>query len=218
MNMFKKLTVASALLAALGVAGSAQAVVFYNGTTTLADWTTDSPVLDVDGDALWSLISNSPELDEARVSLSEVELGGQDFYTAIFDFTSLPEGGLLAGNYSIKYSIQMLDEQLGSVELDTTVVGTHPPDTTVVKNVYSDEEMTQLLTSLTSTNGAPEGPNSISGFTFWVEEIITVGEDMLLESVANDFSTKIPEPGTMLLLGASLLGLARSRRKLSAMV
>jgi hypothetical protein len=138
------------------------------------------------------------------------------FHTVTFNFNTGGNQSLAAGTYTVEYTVQITDPNFTflSASIDTTVPGA-TPGVTVTKDIY--DVSSNLLTSLTSTSGSPDGPNGLgSGLSFIdVIETFTVDSGGILTAATNTYTqtTKTPSPASLILLGLGLTGIAAVSRK-----
>ncbi len=218
----KKMLVAAtaSVVLGMGMAGQAQAThIFYQDTVTA--WFNTGGVMDADGDSFWKLTEYggrvvdgiNTDIDTARVTIAELEIGGQDIYTITLDFTPLPNGGLGPNEQSFwDYTAQILPpstEQFVNASLDSDVPA-QTPDVTVNKEITDGFP----LVTLTSISGLPDGPKSISGQFISVHETFVAGQNGYLAATTDTYV--VPEPGTVFLLGGGLAGLAFAARRRAA--
>ncbi|MGZ8907909.1 MAG: hypothetical protein ACXW1U_19580 [Methylobacter sp.] len=220
-----KLLASSLLMAGtLMASGTASAIPFYSGT--VASWITDGPIVDGDGDSVWTFNQTSGDLigreGDIDVVLSEVEVAGDDLYTVSFDFQRFNGGDGYSGALGdLGYTAASLvtDERFASARLDTDVAA--GVGELVTKDIHDVNNIVPFLT-LTSLNGAPDPSAGHTHFT--PREAIFVNDTLnangsFITHVDNQFDlTGVPEidatsatSALTLLFGA--LGLLSNRRR-----
>lgn len=220
-QMKRKLTVASLLAAgALLLSGVAQAVTIANISITTWQGLPGSKQNDTfDNDSSWTLTnagtgtvvdSGGGAIGTAGVNFTEDQVAGVDTYAVTFQFSNSPMGFLLAGtNVTVAYTFNLTGpETFQSVSLDSNLSqGT----AVVMKGITGDGNSFNI----SSTNGVPSGAHALVGQNITVTENFTVTGSGLLAAATNSFqvAARVPEPSSMLLLGAGLLGLAAWGRK-----
>ena len=146
-----------------------------------------------------------------------------DFFTMNIDFVpslTLPATG------SFEYSLEVTDTGYGLLDagLDSNVAGnlTSPPSTVVTTGIYGDEFYTDLLGTLTSTDGSnvPQTAIPINPVTVWVVNSWDVASGDVLQDFKNSyrqvFTGEPPEgvPGPLPILGAgAAFGFSRRLRR-----
>lgn len=150
-------------------------------------------------------VSGTPYTGTTLTLLTQT-IGGTDFHTVDF-------GGLFSSNFTISYTVAVdliiapngrIDRVSGDV---SNPFGVGSPQNT--KSVYDGGSGT-LYGSITSTGGNPGGALFLSATTLNITDSFVANGGALNEignSFRENFST-VPEPGTMLLLGFGLIGLA----------
>ncbi|MDT8383750.1 MAG: PEP-CTERM sorting domain-containing protein [Gammaproteobacteria bacterium] len=225
MNKLTKIAAASVVTLGLGLgmAGQAQAVVFYQDT--VANWLAAGSVLDADGDTTWDLASYSDgtgaydDIGWAVVTLSEDDVGGEDIYKVSLNFVESPISGFGPSQSSFwNYVANVVlpsDENFLHVSMDSDV----PADTSIV-NVTKEITLSDgTVVTLQSMAGAPDGPSPLSGQSISMNETFVAGEDGILNSTTNTFVlAAIPEPGSILLFGIGLMGMVFGQRKMARRV
>ncbi len=165
--------------------------------------------------------------DFITLTFSEVTA---NLYTMIFNFDTVGVdspffngGGYTTNGGDIEYTLKSLNNNVfNAVKLDSTVaINPTAGITTVNKDVY--DLSNNLLVALQSDAGIPDPLLLLAPFTpsqsIFVRDTYNANGGIIASS-QNQFSTTVPEPTTIALMGLGLLGFAASRKKkagLSAM-
>lgn len=173
---------------------------------------------DADGDMVFTYDAGTSSLTNldattTQFAQNETESGGVDFYGVDFSFPSS-----YAGGDTIEYSMDRLNSTklISSAGLQTTALGLSAAGaSTSVQELLSSGG--NSIISFTSANGSPDpatGETSFLGQTgINVENVIATSTGgAVYTSLTNNFNATVPEPGTVFLMGAGLLGLAGARR------
>ncbi len=193
-------------------AGQAQAAPCAVGMT-IGSWTASCS--DADGDTIYT--PGTTNIDSSYlVSIGE---SASELNTVTVTAPSLTPGvagEFAAGTYYLNYTASKTagsNELFNSAKIDSTVgsQATTPPTVTVNKVVSN---VTPSV-SLTSNDGVPDG------FVYYdpaalldVTDNITVGTAGSLSNFTNTYGdVHVPEPGSMLLLGIGLMGLAYNGKR-----
>lgn len=124
----------------------------------------------------------------------------------LHSFTMAGLGDLApSGTYSLGYRVDIVPQspfRFATVALDTTHLGTGTA--LAYKDVFSTFSSFQNaaggygsgdLASLTSLNGAPDGPVSLAGSLtqIWVRDTIVLDADGSIDSISNTYTQTVPE-------------------------
>jgi hypothetical protein len=98
------------------------------------------------------------------------------------------------------------DEYIGSAKLNTIITGSGATATKVVSDILTST----LLTTLTSTNGIPDGPNFFNKSTaIHVNDTFFSGTNAHFDDIHYNFTAAVPEPMTLMGIGLAAFGARR---------
>lgn len=172
---------------------------------SFSDWQDEAIV---SGDKVFTFVSADGFDENAYVDVSE---------NFALQTHSLNVGGLggLSGPLVLSL-VYRVDITSTNRFLDATLDVTHTGDNVEgVKEVFSDEDLTDSFGTSTSVNGVPGGDIALSGQTIWVVDTISLDGTGSLSGFSNTISQAVPEPSSFVLAGLAVagLGMVRLRRR-----
>ncbi len=222
MNM--KLLTGSVLMAgALLTSGTASADLVWAWTGSQANWQSDGAIRDSstpptpaygttvpgdipgnpgDGDTTFTLNSSTFSGALTTILLKEEVVGGVDIYNVDISFLSSQTSG------SIAYTISTTDtDGFNLALLDSTKTSS---TNGMTEKIYTDSTMNHLLLTLNSTDGSSTPFTLFQTLqSIYVVDTLTTGNT---STITNQFTTAVPEPMALVMMGAGLIGLGYSRR------
>lgn len=178
-----------------------------SGDIPYSDWTTSGFTF-TQGDKLFSdfsFIGGLPNNTTVRFQLVDVD--GKDHHGVVFQ-------GSFFNEFSIFYTILVTDPNMyiSQVTADIQGIWGIGGDPTLVKTVSYFNDGTLLGGEITSKLNAPGAPLFTNATELQViDHFIPNGG--AANAIGNGFVQAIPEPGTLALIGAGLIGVAAIRRK-----
>jgi len=226
MKMSMKMKTLAGILAAGALVSTAGAVEWEAKDGTIQNWSDWGPILDQwnppnlltcptgftcdparagDGDTTFTLLGGNFGRD-SRVTMNEVEAGGEDFYNLDVGRDGSPA---IVGN-SFSYQISTTDTKgFRQASLDSQlllpILGAE-----VRKEIYDAITGELLLTLLSVDGSSATGSLARASQNLRIVDTIVSGD---VESLTNQVTTAgAPEPATLALFGIGLLGLLGRRR------
>jgi hypothetical protein len=214
-----KLIATLVLTGGLALSGAASASA-WSWTGTLADWAASGGgtgvVTDGDGDMQFTLFNSTDIPDRPGVNdyitLSEIEIGGKDFYDVGVNWG--PSG--YAGGGQLVYTLNTVGgggESIRGATLDSTITG----DGTTSLMILYDLPVSAIFDNLSSFNGARDplsGEVSFDGRSIvGVQQVFKPSDTGVFQDSHAGFLTAVPEPGDLSLAGIGLLMAFLARRR-----
>lgn len=209
--MKRKLIISLLMAAGLMVSGAASATLVWTGL--LSEWASAGTI--TDGDMEFKLYAAPTDIpDGTKVVLIENEVGSLDFYHVILDWG--PNGYAGGGRLVFAMKSTNVEVIINTARFQTGVDLIPGGATTGLMRLY-DLPATTLFAKLSSINGDPDHIANEAGFTgrsriFVVQDFFPTTSGLFQDAFAS-FTTQVPEPGALSLLGLGLAGLMMSRRR-----
>lgn len=180
---------------------------------TISNWMSEGPIVDGDNDMTFTWGGLSGDLltwnpGDIGVTMREVEIGGEDFYTVGFDF----KNGYRGNGGDIWYTMTASgNERIYSARLDSDVAA--GVGEIVREDLYNSPGLDTKFLTLISENGNPDpedGHFHFGGKVSIKVENTLFANGSIIDHLDNQFDT-VPEPMplSLIALGFVLLNLFR---------
>ena len=216
-KLMNRKTLAGILATGALLASGAASATSCSNLLSVGAWAAAGSCTDADNDMTFtygsSTIPNSIGGADTGLSVSEFEIGGQDFYNLGLDWNNGYAPPTNGGTLVYSVSPNGSNPKVTGVNFDTVV--TQGNGTTTATKTLKDSAGNILL-ALTSTNGSnvPETPlPAYTGDLLSVTDYFTSTQGAVFTHADNSFV--VPEPGSILLLGIGLTALVIGRQKLA---
>ena len=195
------------------------------GANTVALWAAlgAAGCTDPDSDTRWTFVASSANPAITGAAFNITENLAFDIYNVAFDFGATPLDSTMAGTF-ISFTATILNGELfDAANYDTNVTEPLGSPGGQVSTAHITGASGPVNVTLTSNDGTHAPPVGETGFTAnttiaVTDTFTTIPAGIVVDAANNSFQTapvvtKVPEPATLLLIGAALAGAGFARRR-----